>query len=98
MQQVTVAGHNTLRKVDYRIIVHAEPVTLFYTSGEWRAFVNGVKTGEFDDLVAGKTSDLVPIRDSKDPDGPMLAFTVEHMRSLFSAIRSGKYDFINGVQ
>ncbi|MFD5465975.1 DUF397 domain-containing protein [Kitasatospora sp. NPDC127059] len=39
-------------------------------------------------LVAG---DVVPVRDSKDPEGPALAFPTAAWASFVTAIRSGEF-------
>ncbi|RKT18533.1 uncharacterized protein DUF397 [Streptomyces sp. 1114.5] len=37
--------------------------------------------------VADGITDIVPVRDSKDPSGPALAFTPEAWKSFIAAIR-----------
>jgi len=38
---------------------------------------------------------MVAVRDSKDPDGPMLFYTIEEWRSFTHAVKSGSYDMFS---
>ncbi|WP_406098088.1 DUF397 domain-containing protein [Kitasatospora purpeofusca] len=40
--------------------------------------------------VADGSADIVPVRDSKDPDGPTLAFTTTAWTSFLTAIHTGE--------
>ena len=46
---------------------------------------NCVEAAELDDTVA--------VRDSKDPNGPILRFTKEEWSSFVAGIRDGEFDF-----
>ena len=94
-QLVLVQGDRTLGRDNLTIYKRNRTITLIYTAAEWNAFLQGVRDGEFDDLALGQYTDLIPMRDSKDPDGPALVFSPTHMNRFFMAIRSGKYD-LNG--
>ena len=41
--------------------------------------------------VAGHLPDVVAVRDSKDPGGPVLAFTPDDWRAFTAAIKAGKF-------
>ncbi|MFE4513151.1 DUF397 domain-containing protein [Kitasatospora sp. NPDC056783] len=41
--------------------------------------------------VASGFPGLMPVRDSKDPDGPALVFRGEDWRSFVAAVRSGEF-------
>ena len=64
-----------------------EPACLLYTPGEWAAFCLGVKADEAQ-MHDGQT---VSLRDSKDPNGPILFFTFRIWRPFIDAIKDGKY-------
>ncbi|MFB7470962.1 DUF397 domain-containing protein [Kitasatospora sp. NPDC056184] len=40
--------------------------------------------------VAASLTDTVPVRDSKDPDGPILTFTTTAWHSFLTAIHTGE--------
>ncbi|QDL71051.1 DUF397 domain-containing protein [Streptomyces malaysiensis subsp. malaysiensis] len=37
------------------------------------------------------SADIIPVRDSKDPHGPVLAFPVSSWSSFISAVKSGQF-------
>jgi hypothetical protein len=37
------------------------------------------------------SSDVVPVRDSKDPNGPALAFSADNWTAFVSALKSGEF-------
>ncbi|MGA5821555.1 DUF397 domain-containing protein [Kitasatospora sp. NPDC094028] len=41
--------------------------------------------------VSNSMPGIVPVRDSKDPDGPTLAFPADTWQSFVSAVRSGEF-------
>nr|WP_033333330.1 DUF397 domain-containing protein [Streptomyces novaecaesareae] len=41
--------------------------------------------------VARGSLELMPVRDSKDPQGPALVFPAEAWKSFVSAVRSGEF-------
>ena len=41
--------------------------------------------------VADGNKGIVPIRDSKDPDGPSLSFTSDAFTAFIAAIKAGKF-------
>lgn len=89
---VLLEGGKVLGKDNLTVLESGPKVTLRYTTEEWRAFTSGVHDGEFDVYTSGQPSDLIPLRDSKDPDGPVLVFSVAQMASFLRAVRLGKYD------
>ncbi|MFD0275046.1 DUF397 domain-containing protein [Kitasatospora sp. NPDC127111] len=42
--------------------------------------------------VADGFADVMPVRDSKDPNGPALVFPSEAWASFISAVRNGEFD------
>ncbi|GAA3049500.1 DUF397 domain-containing protein [Kitasatospora sp. NPDC058063] len=49
---------------------------------------NGGQCIEVSDSMPG----IVPVRDSKDPEGPALAFPVDAWSSFVAAVRSGEFN------
>ncbi|GAA1891249.1 DUF397 domain-containing protein [Streptantibioticus ferralitis] len=41
--------------------------------------------------VADSTTGLVPVRDSKDPQGPALVFTADAWTAFISAVKAGDF-------
>ncbi|RKT15989.1 uncharacterized protein DUF397 [Streptomyces sp. 1114.5] len=41
--------------------------------------------------VAGGVTDVVPVRDSKDPEGPALLFPVEAWSSFLAGVKGGEF-------
>lgn len=89
---IMVEGRRVLRRDSFAAQTQTTAVALRYTTAEWDAFIQGVRAGEFEDYAAGPRTDLIPMRDSKDPEGPILIFTAVQMKPFFDAIRAGKYD------
>jgi hypothetical protein len=42
--------------------------------------------------VAGNLPGIVAVRDSKDPDGPVLAFSLAEWRAFAAGVKTGGYD------
>jgi hypothetical protein len=42
--------------------------------------------------IADNLPAVVAVRDSKDPDGPVLAFALDDWQALTSAIKAGEFD------
>ncbi|WP_030391337.1 DUF397 domain-containing protein [Kitasatospora purpeofusca] len=56
---------------------------------QWRK--SSYSNGQGDCIeVADRLSDIVPVRDSKDPHGPTLAFSTTAWTSFLAAIRAGE--------
>ncbi|MFD4904779.1 DUF397 domain-containing protein [Kitasatospora purpeofusca] len=56
---------------------------------QWRK--SSYSNGQGDCIeVADGLSDIVPVRDSKDPHGPTLAFSTTAWSSFLAAIRTGE--------
>ncbi len=91
---ILVEGRRVLLRDSLAVQTQADVITLRYTRAEWDAFIQGVRAGEFDVYTSGPHSDLIPMRDSKDPEGPILVFTAVQMKPFFDAIHSGKYDLL----
>ncbi|WP_078901061.1 DUF397 domain-containing protein [Actinacidiphila yeochonensis] len=60
-------------------------------SARWRksSYSNGEPGGACVE-VAGGVPGIVPVRDSKDPHGPVLAFTPTEWNAFLSAVRKGE--------
>lgn len=91
-QLILLEGLYTLNRRTINIEHNTKPIALRYTEKEWETFIQGVKDGEFDDFTSSSAQRHVPIRDSKDPDGPILVFTPLQIAAFFAAIKHGKYD------
>lgn len=61
------------------------------TSARWRKSSHSGDTGGDCVEVAG-LSDAVAVRDSKNPEGPVLGFGHPAFRTLTHRIRAGRYD------
>ncbi|MFC4506828.1 MULTISPECIES: DUF397 domain-containing protein [Streptomyces] len=59
------------------------------TSGEWyKSSHSGGNQGEC--LEVARNHPAVPVRDSKDADGPVLVFSVDGWASFVAAVRDGR--------
>jgi hypothetical protein len=45
-------------------------------------------------VEAASVGDSIAVRDSKDPDGPMLRFSRDEWNAFVASVRSGDFDFI----
>ncbi len=64
-------------------------MTQDFQSAHWRK--STYSNGDGDCIeVAISLADIVPVRDSKDPHGPTLTFTVTAWRSFITAIHAGE--------
>ncbi|MFJ6770373.1 DUF397 domain-containing protein [Kitasatospora sp. NPDC091257] len=65
-----------------------------YHSVKWRKSTYSNGQGDCievaDDLIG-----IVPVRDSKDPDGPTLAFTPEAWQFFIASVRAGDFPATN---
>jgi hypothetical protein len=62
------------------------------TGAEWRkSSWSGGNGGDCVE-VARNLLGVVAVRDSKDPDGPKLAFTPDEWRAFAAGIRGGEFD------
>lgn len=43
--------------------------------------------------VAAIADDLIAVRDSKDPDGPILGFALAEWTAFVEGVRDGEFDF-----
>jgi uncharacterized protein DUF397 len=59
------------------------------TSAVWR---KSSKSKDGECVEVAQVDDLVGVRDSKDPDGPVLRFTAEAFRDFVSDIKRGAFD------
>jgi hypothetical protein len=64
------------------------------TSAIWRKSTRSGNGGNCVEVATNLhvTTKIVPIRDSKDPTGPVLIFTPEEWKAFVSGIRSGEFD------
>ncbi|MFF0413118.1 DUF397 domain-containing protein [Kitasatospora sp. NPDC004745] len=57
----------------------------------WRKSTHSGQGGECIEVANGLPA-TVPVRDSKDPNGPALTFTADAWRSFLAAVRTGEFD------
>ncbi|MED7948287.1 DUF397 domain-containing protein [Streptomyces sp. BE303] len=60
------------------------------TISHWRRSTYSQQGGNCVEVALG-SSDLVPVRDSKDPSGPALVFPVDGWRSFVTALQAGEF-------
>ncbi|MFJ9842358.1 DUF397 domain-containing protein [Kitasatospora sp. NPDC101155] len=60
------------------------------TGAAWRTSSYSVQEGQCVEVADGFL-DRVPVRDSKDPDGPALVFAADAWSAFVSAVRSGEF-------
>jgi Domain of unknown function (DUF397) len=58
----------------------------------WRKSSHSGNGGDSCVEVARNQPDAVAVRDSKDPDGPMLVFTPAQWTAFAVAVKTGKFD------
>jgi hypothetical protein len=58
----------------------------------WRKATRSTDNGGQCVEVAGNLTDVVGVRDSKDPHGPALVFGVEGWAAFVTSVRAGTYD------
>jgi hypothetical protein len=64
--------------------------TMDLTSAPWRkSSYSGSNGGDCIEAAPGFVTDVVPVRDSKDPQGPALLFTAAAFASFVAAVKSG---------
>ena len=59
---------------------------------EWRKASYSSTNGGACVEVAGNLADIVAVRDSKDPDGPVLVFAPDEWRAFTAGVRAGQFD------
>lgn len=57
---------------------------------EWRRA--GSCSADADCVEVAHTGDSIQLRDSKDPDGPVLTFTADEWRAFTAGARAGEFD------
>jgi Domain of unknown function (DUF397) len=62
------------------------------TNADWHKSSYSSSNGGNCVEVARNLPDLVAVRDSKDPQGPVMTFTPEQWQAFVSALRSGRLD------
>jgi hypothetical protein len=70
----------------------AEPVPLVYTPKEWVAYYLGAQTGQFEAVYEGHGHEPVLLRDSKNPEGPILVINRNEYRAVIDSLKAGKYN------
>ncbi|MDY0815166.1 DUF397 domain-containing protein [Kitasatospora purpeofusca] len=60
-----------------------------FRGARWRKSTYSIADGDCIEVADG-LSDIVPVRDSKDPHGPTLAFTATAWTSFLAAIHTGE--------
>jgi hypothetical protein len=58
---------------------------------QWRTGARNTGSGN-DCVEVAPATHSIAVRDSKDPQGPRLAFTRAELSTFFNAIRQGNYD------
>ncbi|MFC5664520.1 DUF397 domain-containing protein [Kitasatospora misakiensis] len=58
---------------------------------KWRKSSYSGDAGQCIEVADGYPG-VMPVRDSKDPDGPTLLFTADSWQSFVSAVRDGGFD------
>jgi Domain of unknown function (DUF397) len=62
------------------------------TGARWRkSSFSGTNGGDCVE-VAGNLPGVIALRDSKDPDGPVLAFTPAEWRAFTAGVKAGEFD------
>lgn len=89
---IFLRGGNIFKFSKKLISEYPKDASLIYSEKEWLAFLNGAKHDEFDSIVNGDATDSYLIRDSKDPEGPVLVFNKLQMTRFIRAVKKGKYD------
>lgn len=64
------------------------------TSAKWRKSSRSNANGGACVQVARNLPDAVAVRDSKDPDGPTLAFAPEQWQSFTSQVKAGHFNLV----
>jgi hypothetical protein len=59
---------------------------------EWRKASKSSGNGGACVEVARNLPGIVAVRDSKDPDGPKLAFSPEDWRAFTASVKAGRFD------
>ncbi|MGW1177535.1 DUF397 domain-containing protein [Kitasatospora sp. NPDC002543] len=59
----------------------------------WRKSSYSAQQGQCVEVAIGSSAD-VPVRDSKDPHGPTLAFPVSAWEAFVMAVRSGEFGVV----
>ena len=59
---------------------------------EWRKASKSSGNGGNCVEVARNVPGIVAVRDSKDPDGPRLAFSPDDWRSFTASVKAGRFD------
>lgn len=58
----------------------------------WLKAQSSSHNGQCVEIAATATADKVAIRDSKDPDGPVLVYTPAEFRAFLDGARNGEFD------
>lgn len=61
------------------------------SSAQWRKSTYSGQGGECVEVAANFPA-VMPVRDSKDPEGPALLFPSDSWRSFIAAVRAGEFD------
>lgn len=64
------------------------------TGAQWRKSSYSSNGGNTCVEVAMNLPGLIAVRDSKDPDGPVLAFSPADWRALLAGVRAGQFDLL----
>ncbi|WP_035845675.1 DUF397 domain-containing protein [Kitasatospora azatica] len=61
------------------------------SNDQWRKSSYSDGGGDCIEVADGQFTDLVPVRDSKDPSGPVLAFPTASFAAFVASIKAGAF-------
>ena len=61
-----------------------------FSRATWRKSTKSQQSGQCVELA--KVDGVIGVRDSKEPNGPMLVFTVEEIAAFLDGVTNGEFD------